>query len=391
MKILHTSDWHLGHQLYGRDRQEEQQSMLDQMVSLAQERQPDVFLISGDVYHTSQPSATVQTMFASAIAAMRRACPEMTIVVLAGNHDSGMRMEIFHEPWKMLNVHSVGFVEKDDSRQGKHIIEIPGVGFVVAVPYTYERNMPDDLFQRLLDAVAQLNHDGLPVVVAAHTTVAGCDYRGHDNSSELTVGGIDALDADVFGSGYDYVALGHIHHAQFLHGTEHRMRYSGSPIAVSFDEAYDHTVTIVSIDRHGDVPLTETIEIDNPWPLVTLPTSGSAPNWESALASLREYPADLAACLRLNVTIDGFLPAGAMEEAQQIVSDKKCQLLHINARRAERETTEAAALSFQELQQIKPLDLLKRFASDTGTLFDDEMEALFVEALDKVNENQREQ
>ena len=81
MKILHTSDWHLGHVLYGYDRSEEQMSMLSQIERIIKDTQPDLMVLSGDVYHTSQPSAAVQTMFANAIVAMHQACPKMTIVV----------------------------------------------------------------------------------------------------------------------------------------------------------------------------------------------------------------------------------------------------------------------------------------------------------------------
>ena len=98
MKILHTSDWHLGHTLYNYDRTEEQKSMLRQMVKTVEEQKPDVFLLCGDVYHTAQPSAAVQTMFTEALIEIRDANPGMTIVVIAGNHDSGTKHEIFRTP-----------------------------------------------------------------------------------------------------------------------------------------------------------------------------------------------------------------------------------------------------------------------------------------------------
>ena len=98
MKVLHTSDWHLGHTLYGYDRTEEQQAMLDQMVKIAQDEKTDLFLVSGDIYHTSEPKPVVQKMFNKAIAKLSKSCPDMTIVITAGNHDSGTRHEIFKSP-----------------------------------------------------------------------------------------------------------------------------------------------------------------------------------------------------------------------------------------------------------------------------------------------------
>ena len=104
MKILHTSDWHLGHMLYGHDRTEEQQAMLNQMVEIVKEEQPDVFILAGDVYHTSDPRPAVQALFNKTIANLVRQCPEMTIVVTAGNHDSSTKHEIFKTPWHSMSM-----------------------------------------------------------------------------------------------------------------------------------------------------------------------------------------------------------------------------------------------------------------------------------------------
>ena len=89
MKILHTSDWHLGHTLYSFDRTEEHKAMLKQIIDIVSKHQPDVFLLCGDVYHTPQPSAAVQTLLSDALVDIHNAHPEMTIVMTAGNHDSG--------------------------------------------------------------------------------------------------------------------------------------------------------------------------------------------------------------------------------------------------------------------------------------------------------------
>lgn len=161
MKILHTSDWHLGHTLYNFDRTEEQRAMLQQMIQLVKVERPDVFLLCGDVYHTSQPSAAVQTLFTNALVKIHEAHPEMSIIITAGNHDSGTKHEIFRTPWRALNVYAIGSIDKD--RPDEHIIEIPGKGYIVAIPYVHERNIPAGFFQRLLDEVNDRNTAGLPV------------------------------------------------------------------------------------------------------------------------------------------------------------------------------------------------------------------------------------
>lgn len=274
MKILHTSDWHLGHTLYNYDRAEEQQAMLEQMVSIVEEQKPDVFLLCGDVYHTPQPSAAVQTMLSDGLVRIHEANPQMTIVMTAGNHDSGTKHEIFQTPWKALKVYAIGQLEREDLDE--HIVEVPEKGWIVAVPYANERNIPEGFFQQLLDRVAERNNENLPVVMTAHTTVKGCDFTGHDHATEYTVGGIDSLELEEMGEGYDYLALGHIHHGQFVHSGKHNVRYSGTPLPVSFDENFTHSVSIVEIGQHGETPAVKEIEIQNPHPLVTLPTDGLA-------------------------------------------------------------------------------------------------------------------
>lgn len=386
MKILHTSDWHLGHTLYNYDRTEEQEAMLRQITDIVSREKPDAFLLCGDVYHTPQPSAAVQTMFNNAIVNIHKACPEMTIVVTAGNHDSPTKHEIFSTPWKAFGVYAIGNVSKDSPR--RHIIEIPGNGYIVAMPYAYERNIPEGFFQQLLDETAAINRENLPVVMTAHLTLRGCDCTGHDNATDYTVGGIDTLDMEQMGEGYDYLALGHIHRPQFIHTGRHNVRYSGTPLAVSFDESYPHSVSIVEIGRHGSRPEVRTIEISNPHPLVTLPREGYAA-WEEAKGQLAAFPSDIPAYIRLNVAVGDYLPAEANMEAAALAEDKQCRFCCINAKRKETVRAEAKALTVQEFQAEAPIDIARRFAADTGCEFDAEMEEIFREAMEMVKEDSR--
>lgn len=386
MKILHTSDWHLGHSLYNHDRKEEQEDMLRQMVEIVKEHKPDLFLLAGDVYHTSQPSAAVLKQFVDALTLILNANPEMTIVATAGNHDSGTRHEIYSTPWKAQNVYTIGNLSRDNITD--HIISIPGKGYVLAIPYTYERNIPDGFFQQLLDTVAEMNSENLPVIMTAHTTVNGCDFAGHDYTSESTIGGIDAIDIKQMGEGYDYLALGHIHHAQFVHTGKHNVRYSGTPIAVSFDENYPHTVSLVEIGSHGERPNVKEIDIHNIHPLVTLPTEGFT-SWDDAKKLFANFPDDIPAYIRLNVEVEDMLPPNANDEARAIANGKKCKFCIINAKRKEREKSDAKILSVQEFQAESPLDIAMRYANDKGYTFDDDIKELFNEVIKIINEETR--
>lgn len=386
MKILHTSDWHLGHTLYNYDRTEEQMAMLLQMVDIVREEKPDVFLLCGDVYHTPQPSAAVQTMFTNALVEIHDANPDMTIVITAGNHDSGTKHDIFRTPWKALKVYTIGSVDANNKED--LIIDIPGQGYVIAVPYVNERNMPDGFFQDLLDIVAERNKANLPIVMTAHTTVSGCDFAGHENASEYVVGGIDSHSLEDMGTGYDYLALGHIHHAQFVRGGNHRVRYSGTPIPVSFDENYQHSVSIVELNKHGEEPIVREIEIQTHRPLVTLPKDGVA-RWEDAKDLLEEFPNDIEAYIRLNVEVDNFLPVEANAEALILTEGKKCRFCVINTHRLKKDRREAKVMSVQEFKTEKPIDIAERYAEDIGVEFDDDMKELFNETLALLKEEER--
>lgn len=386
MKILHTSDWHLGHTLYNYDRTEEQMAMLLQMVDIVREEKPDVFLLCGDVYHTPQPSASVQTMFTNALVEIHDANPDMIIVITAGNHDSGTKHDIFRTPWKALKVYTIGSVDANNKED--LIIEIPGQGYVIAVPYVNERNMPDGFFQDLLDIVAERNKANLPVLMTAHTTVSGCDFTGHENASEYVVGGIDSHSLEDMGTGYDYLALGHIHHAQFVRGGHHRVRYSGTPIPVSFDENYQHSVSIVELNKHGEGPVVKEIEIQTHRPLVTLPKDGVA-TWKDAKDLLEGFPNDIEAYIRLNVEVDNFLPVEANAEALLLTEGKKCRFCVINTHRLKKDRREAKVMSVQEFKTEKPIDIAERYAEDIGVEFDDDMKELFNETLALLKEEER--
>ena len=393
MRILHTSDWHLGHVLYGHDRTDEQQSMLDQMVKIAKEMKPDLFLVSGDVYHTADPKPAVQKMFNKAVANLCKTCPEMTVVVTAGNHDSGTKHEIFKTPWETLNVYMVGKFDKDNLNT--HIIEIPGKGFVIALPFTNDRFLPEDIYQQLIDLVNQKNKNNLPVVFSAHTAVSGVDFTGHEEVSDKRVGGVDIVDVASIGTGYDYLALGHIHKPQFVHTGKHNVRYCGSPMAVSFDEAYPHSVTIVDIPAHNAVLTDDNYtfgEIENPRPLVTLPDANDTTvfgPWKDVSEQYATYPANDKAYIRLNVIDPENIPSNAYDKAVEHAKDKDYIFCCINVKRRTFDYGSGSQqqMTVEEFQATDPWDVVKMFATDThNALFNEQdMQPLFEEVLDELN------
>ncbi len=386
MKIIHTSDWHLGQNLYGYDRTQEQSLALQQIEDLVRQETPDALVVSGDIYDTAQPSSAVQTLFTGAVMRMHLASPRTAIIITAGNHDSGSKHEISRILWETQNVHMIGTINKEDTLE--QIIELPGTGFIIAVPYSSERHIPEGFWQGLLDEVESRNEAGLPVVLSAHLTVSGCDFQGHENARDFSVGGIDALELEDLGTGYDYVALGHIHRAQTIEGSGGRVRYSGTPVPVSFDENYAHTVSVVEIVSHGAVPVIREVPIANPCPLVTLPSDHFAP-WDEVRGLLLEYPKDKPSYVRLNVEVEDTLPPDAIAEAKKILLEGEGRYCLVNARRKKTEAAEKTSLSVTEFRAMEPVAVARLYAQESGRVFDEDLEALFREVVSEVRENER--
>ena len=387
MKILHTSDWHLGHTLYGYDRTEEQQAMLQQIIAIVREEKPDVFVLSGDVYHTSQPSASVQRMLAEALVAIHQAHEKMVIIATAGNHDSSSKHDIFQTPWKELNVHTIGKLHRNEPMQ--HVIMVPNVGIVVAIPYVLERSMPEDYVPTLLQQVAETNVDNLPVVLMMHTTIAGSDFTGHDQIQDLVIGGIDSIDLKSLGKEYDYLALGHIHCPQAI-GFNHRVRYSGTPLAVNFDETFAHSVCLVTIDKHTAVPQVELREIHNPRPLLTLPDNGEYATWSEAKELLAAVPNGVHAYVRLRVKYDDTFPSNAQSEAMQIVNDKVCRFCYIQLLRDEEDKNNGVkAVTVSEFAELSPIDVAENYFQAKQVAFDEEIRNALQEILIEIQEEER--
>ena len=393
MKILHTADWHLGQIFYGHDRTEEQRAMLDRLAAIVAHEQPDALLVSGDVFHTAMPTAAARRLYVDGLLALRAACPTMRIVIAAGNHDSASRLEADRRLWQLADVTVVGGLARlalGAPDPVRHIVELPGKGYIVALPHVYGGNIPappelprDDRFAWLLrllaEEVARHNTASLPVVLMAHAAIAGSDFTGHDN-----VGLLDTISVAALGDAWDYVALGHIHRPQSLEGTDGRVRYSGTPLAVSFDEQCEHSVSIVTLDGHT-APTVTTRRIVSPWPLHTIPAD-PAPLTE-AFQVLADFPADRQAYLRLNILATEPLPGNIRDRAAQVAAPKLARLCDIAVTRPEASTAADALpqLTAAQLRTQSPLDVARYHMAAKGTPLTTEQEELIAQVLNDIN------
>jgi DNA repair protein SbcD/Mre11 len=289
IRLLHTSDWHLGLELGGHDRLDEQKLFLAWLLDTCKERSIDALLVCGDVYDVANPSVAAQSAFARFVVDLRRALPAMSVVVVAGNHDSGVRLELPRPFAEALGaLHLVGSVAAAGKVVERHLLALPGkdgtpAAWCLAVPFVragdidckvQEGETVDQAFSRSvgtfyreLSREAQRRNPSLPVVAMGHLTLAGSDKAG---SERILIGGVESVSVAALAEGADYVALGHIHRCQTV-GRE-AVRYCGSPLAMDFDERrHVHRVLLVDLEAAGAPPVVRPVEVPEFVPLLRLP------------------------------------------------------------------------------------------------------------------------
>ncbi|SDP47794.1 Exodeoxyribonuclease I subunit D [Nakamurella panacisegetis] len=258
MRLLHTSDWHIGRTFHGQDLLEDQESVLSALADLVAQHQVDVVIVAGDLYDRAVPSSEAVQVATRALRRIRDA--GAVIVVSSGNHDSAPRLGAFSDflaagglhlrtsvarladpvliphPDGDVAVYALPFLEPELARIPLGVDGRPGHQAVVSAAMDRVRS---DLAARPA---------GTRSVVAAHAFVVGGRAGGSERS--IAVGGVESVTSDVF-AGIDYVALGHLHGAQQI---EPRLRYSGSPLPYSFTEAgHEKGVWLVDLAADGSI------------------------------------------------------------------------------------------------------------------------------------------
>lgn len=394
MLILHTSDWHLGAQLHGYDRSDDQRAAVRAIIKVAAERNVDAVVVSGDIFDVTAPSSMAQNMLSQLLGEMRVACPGARIVLTAGNHDGASRLQAFKQIFDIAGITVVGVPGRLDDPatfSQQLAVDIAGKGYVVALPYVNSRLLNDDFRKAVADGIGRLEADR-PVVLMAHQAVAGCVFRGHVES-DATVGGLSVVADDVLGGAADYVALGHIHRAQTLRGGH--ARYSGSPLQVSFDEDYQHSVSVVEIAARGAAPVIEEVMLPVERPLITIGgEEGVSPDEaverarREAEPTTRTLPSGAFVRVNLNIAPGQMLTASQDNEIREALAEAGCTYVLSNVRVARREGEEAdgSSLSVAEFRCLTPLEVALDFCRRTGCSLTDEQLALFNEVVDNVRE-----
>lgn len=269
MRLLHTSDWHLGQSLHGQDRDYEHQAFLTWLLARIVALRPDALLIAGDIFDTVNPPLKAQERLYDFIVNAHEALPTLTLVMIAGNHDSGSRIELPAPLMRRLRTHALGRVlwlndgELDSERLLIPLSDASGAtaAWCLALPFLRPAEVTGlhlgdnylsgigEVHKRLIAAANQRRQPGQPLVAISHAHMAG-GAVSLDSERSLVIGTAEALPASLFDDSVAYVALGHLHKPQQVNG-EQRLRYSGSPIPLSFSEV-DYPHQILQVDFTGD-------------------------------------------------------------------------------------------------------------------------------------------
>lgn len=378
--------------------------MLAQITDCVAAEKPDIMLLAGDIFDVIMPNAKAQKVLTNALVAIHNAHPAMTIVSISGNHDSATRHETHQLLWESVNVHMIGNIHNDQVE--RHVLPIYDTNsqlcaYVVAVPYAAQRMIASDFYHRLNEyATLQGDTDQVPVIFLGHLAASSCESTGHalDNFGKdaMYIGNIEAMEVSEIGLGYDYVALGHIHKAQNLN---ERARYSGSPIAMSFDEVasdYRHSISIVEIEARGAMPNIREVEIATCLPLVNIPAAEAA-TWDRVLQELTNFPSDIPARIRLNVLLQGdeVLPYDHEWKVNEALLGKSARHCETNVQRVQTELAnnhkshEMVRMELAELLHMQPIDVARKWMERQGEEMTPEMEQLFNYAMLQAIENQR--
>jgi exonuclease SbcD len=409
MRLLHTSDWHLGQTLHNYERTYEHQCFLDWLLTTIVAEDIDALLIAGDVFDTANPSAAAQKQLYRFLQQARARSPLLDIVVIAGNHDSPGRLEA---PGPLLEAHGtsvIGHVLKNAALEidlERHLIPLHDKSGAVAawclaipflrpgdvprLPVTDGEPAPGDpylagialLYRQAYELAAARRLPGQAIVAMGHCHMVD-GAASLESERRIVIGGAEALPAAIFDPGIAYAALGHLHLAQRVGQKEH-LRYCGSPLPLSFAEVgYQHQV--LRIDLADGAATVTPLMVPRAVELLRVPPK-PAP-LEEALAALEalqlaDLPLQRQPFLEVRVLLDGPEP-GLRGRIEAAIAGKPVRLAKIEpTRKLDGAAGVDTALSLDQLAQLQPDDIfrrlyLQRYGSDAP---DDQLQA-FAELL----------
>lgn len=408
MKLIHTSDWHIGRTLYGRKRYEEFEAFLSWLAETLQQNEIHALLVAGDVFDTSAPSNRAQELYYRFLCRVA-ASSCRHVVVVAGNHDSPSFLNAPSELLKALDVHVVGSSTgspEDEVLVLRNAQGIPEL-IVCAVPYLRDRDIRvaeagesvEDKQRKLIEGISTHYADvaalaeqkreelrvDIPIVGTGHLFTAGGQTIDGDGVRELYVGSLAHVTTGIFPASFDYLALGHLHVPQMVNSCE-TIRYSGSPLPMGFGEA-KQPKSVCQVEFLGTAASVQLIDVP-----VFQKLERVKGDWSGISSRIRELSATNTQCW-LEAIYDGNEVMGDLRERlEAAISGTQMEMLRIKNNRIidrvleqshEEETLEdlnvndvfERCLAVHEVPDDQRAELLCAFQETVSSLHEDDVQA----------------
>lgn len=391
MRIIHTADWHLGQFFYSKSRAAEHQAFLDWLRQQIEQHQVDALIIAGDLFDTGSPPSYAREMFNRFVVALQAS--QCQLIVLAGNHDSVATLNESRELLACLNTQVITSATPQGEQQVLTLKQRDGTpgALLCAIPYLRPRDIlrsqagqsGREKQQSLLEAIEQhYQHcfaaaeaqraalgGQLPIIATGHLTTVGVTKS--DSVRDIYIGTLDAFPAQAFPAA-DYIALGHIHRAQRIADSDH-IRYSGSPIPLSFDElGRDKSVFLLDFSTGLDAVTPLTIPLFQPMQML----KGSLAAIEHQLAAFKDNAASLPVWLDIEITTQEHL-SDLQRRVEQLTENLPVEVLLVRRSREQRSRS-LARLDNETLSELQVEEVFARRLALEDDL-DDEQAARLTE------------
>ena len=386
MKILHTSDWHLGQNFYNKSRKNEHERFLQWLLEQVTEHDIDAIIVAGDIFDTSTPPSYAREMYNKFVVDSNKIGCQL--VLLGGNHDS---VSVLKETQQLLKYMGADVIPNTNEDHATQVVELKGKSgkveaLVCAIPFIRPRDVLTsqagikgvERQKQLGDAIKQHyqsvydaavakrntfeNRDTMPIIATGHLTAMG--VKQSDSVRDIYVGNLDGFAADGFPNA-DYIALGHIHRPQVVAKREH-IRYCGSPIPLSFDELKSKKQVCVVEFVQGERSISQ-LEVPIFQPLAEI--KGDLSEIESQLNQYIDMEEEQSVWLSIEVQAQDYL-SDLQDRMRALTEGLNVEVLQLRRAR-ERRNQALEHESAETLAELTPMDVfekriaLEEFESDT--------------------------
>ncbi|MEZ8387701.1 exonuclease subunit SbcD [Vibrio splendidus] len=408
MKILHTSDWHLGQNFYNKSRKNEHERFLQWLLEQVTEHDIDAIIVAGDIFDTSTPPSYAREMYNKFVVDSNKIGCQL--VLLGGNHDS---VSVLKETQQLLKYMGADVIPNTNEDHATQVVELKGKNgdveaLVCAIPFIRPRDvltsqagvtgverqkqLGDAIkqhYQSVYDAAVEKraefeNSEHMPIIATGHLTAMGVQQS--DSVRDIYVGNLDGFAADGFPDA-DYIALGHIHRPQVVAKREY-IRYCGSPIPLSFDELKSQKQVCVVEFVAGERTISQ-LPVPTFQPLAEI--KGDLSEIESQLNQYIGLDSDQSVWLSIEVQAQDYL-SDLQERMRALTEGLNVEVLQLRRAR-ERRNQALEQESAETLSELSPMDVfskriaLEEFETDSEKARLERMTVKFKQVMVEVSES----